>query len=73
MPGGELRTTESSFNAYQFSIDNTSQIPYTSLSFSKVNGKWFGVKPWRSIGAVELAYEMHLGTKLDCIMYFNIK
>ena len=42
MPSGELRTKEYLFNAYQFSIDNSSQVSYTSLSFSQVNGKWVG-------------------------------
>ena len=36
MPGGELRTMENISNAYQISIDNTSQVSYTSLSFSEV-------------------------------------
>ena len=39
---GELRTKENSSNACQFSIDNSSQVSYTSLSFSQVNGKWVG-------------------------------
>ena len=73
MPGGELRTKEHSSNAYQFSIDNTSQVFYTSLSFSEVNGKWVGAQPWRSVGADEIEYELHLGTKLDYIMHFNTK
>ena len=64
MPGRELRTKEYSSNAYQFSIDNTSQVSYTSLSFSEVNGKWVGVQPWRSIGADKTDYELHLGTKM---------
>ena len=70
------RTTnkkEYSSNAYQFSIDNTSQVSYTSSSFSEVNGKWVGAQPWRSVGADEIDYELHLGTKLDYIMYFNTK
>ena len=29
MPGGELRTKEYASNAYQFSIENTSQVSYT--------------------------------------------
>ena len=53
MPGGEIRTKEYSSNVYQFSIDNTSQVSYTSLSFSEVNGKWVGAQPWRSVGADE--------------------
>ena len=73
MPGGELRTKEYSSNAYQFSIDNTSQVSYTSSSFSEVNGKWVGAKPWRSISADETDYELHFGTKLDSKMYFNTK
>ena len=73
MPGGELRTKENSSNAYQFSIDNTSQVSYTSLSFSEVNGKWVGAQPWRSVGADGIDYELHLGTKLDYKMYFNTK
>ena len=73
MPGGKLRTKEYSSNAYQFSIDNTSQVSYTSLSFSEVNGKWVGAQPWRSVGADEIDYDLHLGTKLDYIMYFNTK
>ena len=73
MPGGELRTTEVSSNAHQFPIDNTSQVSYTSLSFSEINGKWVGAPPWRSVGADEIDYELHLGTKLDYVMYFNTK
>ena len=73
MPGGELRKTEYSSNTYQFSIDNTSQVSYTSLSFSEVNCKWVDGQPWRSVGADEIDYELHLGKKLDYIMYFNTK
>ena len=73
MPGRELRTDEFSSNAYQFSIDNTSQVFCTSLSFSEVNGKWVGAKPWRSVGADEPNYELNLGTKMDFIMHFNTK
>ena len=73
MPGEELRTKEYSSNAYQFSIDNTSQVSYTSLIFSEVNGKWVGAQTWRSVGADEFDYELHLGTKMDCIVYFNSK
>ena len=72
-PGGKLRTKEFSSNANQFSIDNTSQVSYTSLSFSEVNGKWVGAQPWRSVGADENDFGLHLGTKLDYIMYFNTK
>ena len=73
MPGGELRTKEYSSNEFQFSIDNTSHVSCTSLSFSDVNGKWVGAQPWRSVGADEIDYELHLGTKLDYILYFNNK
>ena len=73
MPGGELRTKEYSSNAYQFSIDNTSQVSHTSLGFSEVNGKRVGAQPWRCVGADEIDYELHLGTKLDYIMYLNNK
>ena len=73
IPGGELRTKEYSSNAYQFLIDNTSQVSYTSLSFSDVNGKWVGAQPWRSVGADETDFELHLGTKLDYIVYVNPK
>ena len=69
----QVRTKEFSSNAYQFSIDNTSQVSYTSLSFSEVNGKWAGAQPWRSAGADEIDYDLHLGTKLDYILYFNTK
>ena len=72
-PGGELRTKEYSTNPYQFSIDNTSQVSYTSLSFSEVNGKWVGAQPWRFVGADEIDYELLLGAKMDYIMYFNTK
>ena len=65
MPSGELRTKEYSSNAYQFSIDRTSQVSYTSLSFSEVNGNRVGAQPWRSVGVDESDYELHLGTKLD--------
>ena len=73
MPGGELGTKKYSSNAYQFSVDNTSHVYYTSSSFSEVNGKQFGAQPWRSVGADEIDYELHLGTKLVFIMYLNIK
>ena len=65
MPGGELRAKEYSSNAYQFSIDNTSQVSYTSSSFSEVNGKWVGAQAWRSVVVDEIDYELHLRTKLD--------
>ena len=71
--GGELRTKEYSSNAYQFSIDNTSQVSYTSLTFSKVNGKRVSAQASRSVGADEIDYELDLGTKLDYIKYFNTK
>ena len=71
MPGGETRTKEYSSNAYQFSIDNPSQVSYTSLTFTEVTAKWVGAQPWRSVGADEIDYELQLGTKLDYIMYFN--
>ena len=32
-----------------------------------------GAQTWHSVGADEIDYELHLGTKLDCIMYFNTK
>ena len=73
MPGGEIRTKEHAFNAYQFSIDNSSQVSYSSLSFSKSNGQWIGAQPLHTVGADEIDYELHLGTKLDYIMYFNAK
>ena len=57
MPRGELRTKEYSSNAFQFSIDNTSQVSYTSLSFTEVNGKWVGTQPFRFVGANEIDYE----------------
>ena len=71
--GGELRLKEYSSNPYQFSLDNTSQISYTSSSFREVNGIRVGAQPWHSVGADEMQYKLHLGTKLDCIMYFNTK
>ena len=73
MPGGELRTKEHSSNAYQFSIDKTSQVSYASSQFSELNGKWAGAQPWSSVGADEINYEKHLGTKLVYKMNFNIK
>ena len=73
MPGWQLRTKEFSSNVYQFSIDNTSQVSYTSLSFNEINGKWVGAQTWRSVSADEIDYELHLRTKLDFIVYFNTK
>ena len=73
MPVGELRTNEHAFNAYQFSIDNSSQVSYSSLSFSASNDLWVGAQPWHTVGADEIDHELHLGTKLDFIMYFNAK
>ena len=54
MPGRELWIKEYSPSAYQFSIDKISQISYTSLSFSEVNGKRVGAQPWRSVSADEI-------------------
>ena len=71
MPSGELRKKKHSCNAYQFSIEKTNQASYTSLSFSEVNGRSIGAQPWRSVAADEIDYELHLGTKLYYIMYFN--
>ena len=65
MPAGELRTKEFSSNAYQFSTNNTSQVSYTSLNFSELNGKWVGAQHWRPVRAVETDCEIQLGTKLD--------
>ena len=73
IPGGELRTKQSSCNANQFSIDNTSQLSYTFLSCSELNAKWVGAQPWQSVGAEEIDYEVQLGTKLDDVIYFNSK
>ena len=73
MPRGELRKKENPPNEYQSSIDNSRHVCYKSLSFSEVNGKWVGAKPWRSVGADDNDYELHLGTKLDCIIYFKTK
>ena len=73
MSGGELRTKELVFNAYQFSIDNSSQVSYLLLLFSKSNDLWVGALPSHTVGAEEIVYELHLGTKFDYIMYFNAK
>ena len=73
MPGGKLRTKEHAFNAYHFSIDNSSQVSYSSLSFCQSNGHRFGAQPWRTIGADDIDCELHLGTKLDYMMYFKSK
>ena len=73
IPDGKLRKKDYSSTAYQFSIDNTSQVSYTSLSFSQVNGNWVAAQAWRSVGADEIDYELHLGTKLDFIMRFDSK
>ena len=54
MPGGEIRTKEYSSNVYQFSIDNPSQVSYTSSSFTEAIGKWVGAQTWRSVGADEI-------------------
>ena len=46
MPGGKLRTKEYSTNAYQFLIDNFSEVSCVSWSFSEIYSKWehnFGV------------------------------
>ena len=71
MPSSESRTKEYSTNAYQFSIDNKNQVSSTSLSFSEVNDKWVGEQRWRSVGVDEIGHELHSGTKLDYIMFFN--
>ena len=65
MPGEELRTQDFSCNAYQLSIDSSCQVSYLSVSLSEVNGKWIGAQPWCSVGADEIEYELHLGTKLN--------
>ena len=51
MPCGDLRAKEHSSNEIRFSVDNTSQVSFTSLSFSEVNSKRFGAQPERSVGA----------------------
>ena len=71
IPSGKLRTDAFTFNAYKFSVDNTSQVSYTSLNFGEVIGHWVGAQSRRTLGADEKDYESHLGTKLDYIMYFN--
>ena len=73
MPDGEIRTKEPSSNAYQLSIDNTSQFSYKFSDFSELNGKWCGGQPWRAVGADAVDCEFHLGTQLDFIMSFNTK
>ena len=60
-PSGELRTKKCSFNANKFSIDYTSQVSYTLLGLREVIGKCVGAQHWRSVGADEIDYEMHLG------------
>ena len=65
MPGRELLTKEFSSNAYQFSVDNTSRVSYTSLSFSEINDKEVSAQPWHSVGADENDYELHSRKKLD--------
>ena len=45
----------------------------TSLIFNEVDGKWVGAETWRSVGADKIDYELHLGTKLDYMLYFNTK
>ena len=73
MPGEELRTKEHAFTAYHFSIDNSSQVWYSSLSFSKSNGHSVGAQHWHTVDSDEIDYELHLGSNLDYIMYFNAK
>ena len=73
MPVGKIPTKKCSSNAYQFLIDNTSYVSYTSLIFSEVNDRLVGAQPWRSVGADEIEFKLHLGTKLDFIMYFNTR
>ena len=69
IPGGEIRKKEFLSNAYQFSIDNSSQALYRSLGFCESNRKWVGAQHWRSVSEDEMDYQMHLGTKLDFIMF----
>ena len=59
--------------SYQFSIDNTSQVSFTSLSFNEVNGKCVGAQPSRCVGADEIDNELHLVKSLDYIMYLSTK
>ena len=69
MPCGEIRRKEFLSNAYQFSIDNSSQALYTSLGFCESNRKWVGAQHWPSVSEEEMDYQFHLGTKLDYIMF----
>ena len=37
------------------------------------NGNQIPSEPWKTFGANKIDYEMHLGTKLDFLVYFNTK
>ena len=73
MSGGQLRTKEYSSNAYQFSMENTSQVSYPSLCSSQVNVKWFGAQPWRSVSQDQIDYELRFGKKLNFVINLNTK
>ena len=62
IPNAKLRTDAFTFNAYKFSVENTSHVSETSLHFGKVKGHWFGAQAWRTHGVDEIDCESLPGT-----------
>ena len=59
---------------YQFSVDDSKNIEYASLSSRLLrNGTHVFSTPWKTFGGEQIDYELHLGAKLDFLMYFNTK
>ena len=74
MNTGSSRNRDFSYNVYQFSVDDSKNIEYASLSSRLLrNGTHVFSTPWKTFGGEQIDYELHLGAKLDFLMYFNTK
>ena len=74
MNTGSSRNRDFSYNVYQFSVDDSKNIEYASLSSRLLlHGTHVFSTPWKTFGGEQIDYELHLGAKLDFLMYFNTK
>ena len=72
MNTGSCRNRDFSYNVYQFSVDDSKNIEYTSLSCGLLrNGTHVFSTPWKTFGGEQIEYELHVGAKLDFLMNFN--
>ena len=65
--GSCSRNRDFSYNVYQFSVNDSKNIEYTSLSCGLLrNGT-----PWKTFGGELIEYELHLGANIDFLMNSN--